>query len=224
MNNIDSYIERLEKNVYGKISDIIIKSSVDKLVYDNLQFHIINLRSVSFQKYYFQTVNNKIFFLNHPHFFRDFKFHYALQGIDNIYIDLLEKNKPEILNLISEDKLAQLYFKYFFKVKLKYGKSFITKDLGSFFAKLVHTFKPKKYCALDNPIKQYFGLSKESFFISFNVLSNEYVKWARNNGKILENIKIKLNQIDKKKIINQNKLTYLKLLDLIFWKEANIKK
>lgn len=224
MKYINPYISRLEKNVYDKISDEINVSSIDRIVNENLQFHLSNIRSSSFQKYYFQTINNEMLFLNNSHFFQTFKYQYALQGIDNVFLAKLEENKSEILALIREDNLATLFFKYFHRVKLKHGKRFIEKDLGSFFAKLVHTFKPDRYCALDNPIKVYFGLLKESFFISFQIISKEYVDWAENNFEILEKIRMKLYQIDKYSLIDPEKLTDLKLLDLIFWSNANLKK
>ncbi len=95
------------------------------------------------------------------------------------------------------------------------------KTLVHFFAKLVHTFRPDEYCALDNPIKNYFGLKKESFFISFFIISVEYKHWATDNKKLLKVIREKFKQADKKGILQHDKLTDLKLLDLIFWSKAN---
>ena len=146
---------------------------------------------------------------------------YALQGIDNKYLDRLEANKRDILKQIRADNLTQLYFEVFNKAIIKHGESFVEKDLGSFFAKLVHTFRPKDYCALDNPIKNYFGLKKESFFISFLIISSEYKHWAIDNKIFMQTIKDKFRRADLNQIINHNQLTDLKLLDLIFWSKAN---
>ncbi len=222
MNNIASYITSLEKNIYEKISNEINASSIDRLVNVNLKFHISDAKSSKFQRYYFHTVNEEQLYLNASDFFRQFKSQYSLQGIDNQYLDMLENNKTEILRLIRGDELTQLYFGYFCKVKLKYGDKFMEKDLGSFFAKLVHTFRPEDYCALDNPIKIYFGLTKESFFMSFQVISKVYADWANSHREMLNIIRQRLIQIDNNKLIKQEKLTDLKLLDLIFWTEANI--
>lgn len=53
------------------------------------------------------------------------------------------------------------------KVEIQQKNGIVKKRLGSFFVKSVHTFQPNKYCALDNPIKKYFGLENESFFVAF---------------------------------------------------------
>jgi hypothetical protein len=224
MENISSYIEKLERKVYEKISNEIIISSLDAIVNENLHFHIQDAKSASFQKFYFETINNENFYFENSDFFRQFKYQYALQGIDSSFLLKLEDNKSRILELIRKDDLATLYFEYFFKTKLKHRNKFIEKDLGSFFAKLVHTFNPERYCALDNPVKNYFGLVKESFFVSFHIISRAYYTWGKNNKEIFEKIKTMLSQIDKESLIKQDKLTDLKLLDLIYWTKANIKK
>ena len=223
--NINSYITKLERIVYVKISEEINEKTIDRIVDEDIyNSHIKNKKSADFQNYYFKTLKNETNFLGSSNFFREFKMQYALQGIDNNYLDKLEENKKEILKLIREESLAQLYFETFYKARIKHKDSFKEKDLGSFFAKLVHTFLPEKYCALDNPIKEYFGLSKESFFVSFIIISKEYVNWGNNNQKIIDAIKVKLRIVDNNETIKQKKLTNLKLLDLIFWSKANEKK
>ena len=122
---------------------------------------------------------------------------------------------------IRTDKLSQLYFNTFNKAEIKHGNGFIEKDLGSFFSKLVHTFRPEDYCALDNPIKNYFGLKKESFFISLFIISGEYKHWATENRQLIKCIKEKFEQMDKNKVLKHEQFTDLKLLDLIFWSKAN---
>lgn len=223
MKNIDNYIDSLENKVYEKISNDIIENSLERIVNKYLGFHFSDYRSSAFQRFYFNTINNEAFFLSTPNFFSQFKYQYALQGIDKSFLLKLEDNKSRILQLIRDDDLATLYFEYFFKTKLKHGDKFIEKDLGSFFAKLVHTFNPARYCALDNPVKNYFGLVKESFFVAFHIISKAYYTWGKNNKEIFEQIKTMLGQIDKENLIEQEKLTGLKLLDLIYWTKANIK-
>ncbi len=146
---------------------------------------------------------------------------YSLQGIDNNFLDKLEILKKEILNNICNDNLAQLYFDTFNKAEIKHGVGIIEKDLGSFFAKLVHTFRPEEYCALDNPIKNFFGLKKESFFISFFIISSEYKHWATDNNQIIKTLKVEFKKADKIGVLKHDKLTDMKLLDLIFWSKAN---
>ncbi len=146
---------------------------------------------------------------------------YALQGIDNEFLERLEKKKEKMLSQIYNNDLSQLYFSTFNKARIKHGNGFKEKNLGSFFTKFVHTFQPNTYCALDNPIKEYFGLKNESFFISFLIISAAYKKWVTENRKIILSIREQFKKSDKQQIINHKKLTDLKLLDLIFWSKAN---
>jgi hypothetical protein len=216
-----AYINRLRKDVYAKISDYVNDTTVDKIVMNDLvKAHIENKVSASFQNYYFATLNNEEQYFKSTDFFRQFKSQYSLQGIDNKYLDRLESNKYEILEAI-HDNLVQLYFDFFNKAEIKHGNGFKEKDLGSFFAKLVHTFRPDEFCALDNPIKNYFGLKKESFFISFFIISDEYKHWATENQQTILTIKEKFRLADKSRTLNHDLLTDLKLLDLIFWSKAN---
>lgn len=216
-----SYIKKLRESVYSKISDYINDKTVDQIVLNDLvKAHIENKASASFQSYYFETLKNEEEFYKSIDFFRQFKRQYSLQGIDNKYLDRLESHKQKILEAI-HNNLVQLYFDFFNKAEIKHGNGFKEKDLGSFFAKLVHTFRPNEFCALDNPIKNYFGLKKESFFISFIIISDEYKHWATENQQTILTIKEKFRLADKSRTLNHDLLTDLKLLDLIFWSKAN---
>ena len=220
--NEKKYISTLKQTVYDQISADINDKTIDDVVENDLvKSHLDDKISAGFQNYYFLTLDNEKLYFSSTDFFRQFKKRYSLQGIDNNYLDKLEGLKNEILKNIRADRLAQLYFDIFNKAVIKHGKDFKEKDLGSFFAKLVHTFRPDEYCALDNPIKNYFGLKKESFFISFFIISDEYKHWATDNKKILKHIRQKFQQVDNKKVLQHDKLTDLKLLDLIFWSKAN---
>lgn len=219
---LNSYIDKHIATVRRQISADINDKTVDNVVRTFLAFHLSDKNSSSFQDYYFLTLTNNDYFLNSPTFFRDFKKHYSLQGIDNGYLDTLESDKQNILSLLQADNLADLYFNYFAKANIKHGTKTVDKDLGSFFAKLVHTFKPADYCALDNPIKNYFGLQRESFFIAFSIISSAYKLWAADNEIILEYIKQQFENIDNKHLIRHDRVTNLKLLDLVYWSKANI--
>lgn len=221
--NAELYLTFLKQKVKDKIASQINAETVNYIVEVNLyESHIKEKKSSSFQEYYFKTLNNDENFLT-SEFFKEFKSRYSLQGIDNNYLENLEKSKKEILNLIRKEYLTKLYIDYFNKARIKHGESEKEKDLGSFFAKLVHHFLPNQYCALDNPIKNYLCLSKESFVLSFFIISEEYKIWAENNQDILQKIRLKFELLDKNKIINHKLLTDLKLLDLIFWSKANRK-
>jgi len=222
--NAEQYLQFLKQKVKDKILSSINSKTIDQIIEVDLYLsHIKEKKSSAFQEYYFKTLNNEDIFLNNI-FFKQFKSKYSLQGIDNNYLDKLENAKPEILNLIRKNSLTKLYIDYFSKAKIKHGTSEIEKDFGSFFAKLVHHFSPNEYCALDNPIKQYFGLSKESFVISFFIISEQYKNWAENNQESLLKIRQRFEAKDEMRVINHKLLTDLKLLDLIFWSKANRKK
>lgn len=220
---MNSYIDRHIANIRRQISTDINDSTIDHVVQTFLAFHVKNKNSSSFQAYYFKTLKNENHYLTSPTFFREFKRQYSLQGIDNGYLDKLESDKEKILSLLQADKLADLYFEYFAKAAVKHGTTTINKNLGSFFAKLVHTFKPADFCALDNPIKNHLGLQRESFFIAFRIISSAYKLWAADNKSLLSRMKDQFIGIDDRQLIHHNSLTDLKLLDLIYWSKANLK-
>jgi|GEM_PF-1594265 len=224
MKKEQTYIDKLKALVYNHISEDINENTIEKIVdIDLVRSHIEDVKSANFQSYYFETLNNEEHFFQTDNFFKKFKKEYALQGIDNNFLDKLESRKKSVLNDIRGDKLVKLYFENFHKVLIKHGKGLKEKDLGSFFTKLIHTFQPNEYCALDNPIKNYFKLEKESFFLSFLIISAEYKHWATDNRKFIQEIKTRFKQMDKQGIIEHERITDLKLLDLIFWSKANRK-
>jgi hypothetical protein len=214
------YLDTLKGKVKIKISSLLTDNDTVIIARNAFKDYFGNTKSSAFHNYYYETISNKKIFMSDPDFFGKFKQQYSLQGIDRGYLKLLEDNKTEILQLIEADKISILYFKFFAEVLIQHGNGSKRKSLGSFFAKLVHTFAPDKYCALDNPIRQYFGLEKESFFISFIVISEAYNEWSVENSAIMDKIKFELGTYAKQKPSNSN-MTNLKLLDLIFWYQAN---
>lgn len=220
---MEKYILRKKEGVKSKIETNINIDTIESIVLDAINFYITDTRSKNFQQYYFYTINNTQNYLRDNRFFHNFKSKYALQGIDNNYLDTLEKSKQAILGLLNGGKLIDLYFDYFAKAKLKRRDKTVNVDLGSFFAKLVHTFKPNEYCALDNPIKNYFGLDKESFYIAFMIISAEYKTWIIKNPEMIKSIREHIEKIDTDGIIVQEKLTDMKIMDLLFWRIANRK-
>lgn len=215
-----SYINYLKIAVYNQINDEVQLSKIDEIVNHFLIKHLVNPRLAKFQKYYFQTIDNEEFYLSN-NFFKQFKSQYSLQGIDNDFLNCLEERKPDLLNLIRNDEIEKLYLDNFRAAVLKRKEKVQYSDLTSFFSKFVHTFNPHKYCALDNPIRTHFKLGKESFYLSFLIISSQYKKWCEENQPIIEVIKSELKSIDSDNIIDFERLTDLKLLDLIFWSKAN---
>ena len=218
MTEVNIYVDKLSDHVYKKMSNDICESKMSELVLSVMKHTEDSL--FKFHEYYIETLSDKfkMTFMSSDNFFRKFKYEYALQGISNAYLDeQLEIAKSDILGLIEQNKLSELYFNYFFQVKMPVtGNKFIVKNLGSFFAKLVHTFNPSEYCALDNPVKDYFKLQNESFFISFFVISDAYRKWAKEHLELLSSIRTQINYADKQNCLQVNKLSDMKLFDLIF--------
>lgn len=172
----------------------------------------------TFQQYYFQTLENQEAFLGNPAFFSGFKYQYGIQGVDTAYLQKLEGAKADMLELINAREIGQLYQDYFSQQKIQHGEGEkIAKDLGSFCAKFVHTFLPHDYCPLDNPIREKLGVAKESFFISFLILSQAYQEWAANHQSLLQEVRSLLAQDSSLSVIDHAKLTDIKLLDMIFW-------
>lgn len=220
-NEIQPYVEFCKEEVKKKISVLLTTTSTKQIAASAFSFHFSqNQSSSDFQEYYYSMVANRKEFLSSKDFFRSFKQKYSLQGIDTIYLDRLEDEKKHILQLIDSSELAILYFRYFAKAQIQHGQKTITKCLGSFFAKLVHSFRPEEYCALDNPIKRHFGLDGESFYIAFTIVSSAYTEWASENPHLIRQIRNELELTPSGKSYG-NKTTNLKLLDLIFWKQAN---
>jgi len=216
------YLDTLKSKVKNEISNLLTDKDIAEISREAFLDYFDSKKSSPFYIYYSDTVSNKKLFLSDPDFFGKFKQQYSLQGVDRGYLTRLEGDKAEILRLIETDEISTLYFKFFAEAKIKHGEGNKQKSLGSFFAKLVHTFAPDKYCALDNPIKQCLGLEKESFFISFIVISEAYKEWSVENSAIMGKIKLGLESYTKGKSFNSN-MTDLKLLDLVFWYQANVK-
>jgi hypothetical protein len=218
--DISPYLASWKQRVKLKVSSLLNNRTAKHVAAGAFTFHFKDEKSLTFQNYYREIVGNRERFLSASNFFREFKQRYSLQGLDWAYLDGIERKKETILRLLDSEELANLYFRFFADALVKHGKGHVTKNLGSFFAKLVHTFMPGKYCALDNPIKKYFGLGNESFYIAFIVISNAYKEWASENSDLMQQIRMELerNKIGKP---FSAKMTDLKLLDLIFWYQAN---
>jgi hypothetical protein len=214
---ISQYLDWLKDNVEHRISSLLTTEDVAEISRKAFQDYFGSTKSSPFHIYYFETISNKEMFLSDPDFFGKFKQQYSLQGVDRGYLTRLEENKTEILQLIETDKIFPLYSKFFAGALIQHGEGSKRKNLGSFFAKLVHTLAPDKYCALDNPIKRYFDLEKESFFISFIVINEAYKEWSAKNIAIMDKIKLELEAHS-----SNSNMTDLKLLDLIFWYQANM--
>jgi hypothetical protein len=222
-NNEQNYLYSLKQIVTKRISSEIKETTIDKILDEIIDLCNKKPKFLDFQKYYFEILEDEKYLFNEPTFFRKFKVKYSIQVIDKEYLDDLENHKSEIYNRIINNQLSELFFDFFYKAKIKTKKGDILKNLGSFFSKLVHTYSPNEYCALDNPIKNYFGLKNESFYISFIVISSAYKNWVLENENLIKTIRYKFEQNDVNRHFQHDKISDMKLLDLIFWSKANKK-
>lgn len=213
---VSPYLIRLQSTIESKINEALsgdINSELGK--------HLNNSKSREFHEYYFKTLSNSEYFLEKASFFKEFRTRYSLQGIDNDFMDIIEGRKKEILKSIEAGEITKLYFDIFFKARIKSKDQIVEKDLSSFFTKLIHTFRPNEYCALDNPIRHFLGIRKESFFIGFVLISSAYKKWAFENQDKIKGIKRDFSKIDSKSIFDHSRVTDMKLIDLVMWAKAN---
>jgi hypothetical protein len=222
-NNEQNYLYSLKQIVTKRISSEIKETTIDEILDEIIHLCDIKPEFVAFQKYYFEILEDEKYLYIEQAFFRKFKIKYSLQFIDNEYLDELENHKSEIYNRIINNQLSELYFEHFYKAKIKTKNEYTLKNLGSFFSKLVHTYRPYEYCALDNPIKNYFGLKNESFYISFIVISSAYNNWVIENENLMKTIRHKFEQKFTNSCFEHDKISDMKLLDLIFWCKANKK-
>lgn len=204
---INNYVERLKDNVVCQIDDFfreIQHSELYNRYFEEKKF------PKKFHNYYCSLVSKK-----REIEIREFVIQYSIQGVTSGYIEFIEKNKHIIINQLEEQKLTEVFYEYFYKQEKNKDKT-----SGSFFTKMVHTVHPDKYCQVDIQIKNYFKLNNESYFISMIVLSNAFNDWIDRNKEKLEKMKELLNE--KNAELYQIKyVSNIRLLNMIFWKEAN---
>jgi len=231
---IDKYVDSLTDIVFMKINNALSNQQNYDLIKKHFNDNIDNEKNTRehfkmFQEYYFKILDNKNEYLSSEFFFK-FRQKYSIQGVDTDFLKHLELNKQEIINLIESNDLSNLYFRFFNCVKIKHGESTIEKNFGSFFTKLVHTFKSQEYSPLDIPIKNFFGLENESYFISLIVISKAFSKWSNENKErigelrllLIDSIKINLKEINNDNL--ELKISDMKILNLIFWSIAQSSK
>jgi hypothetical protein len=214
------YLQRVTGDVKLKISEALHSENSAAIAEKVVAFHFSDKTSLAFQDYYVATIANRQHFLNSKDFFLKFKKMYSLQGIDRAYLGSLERQKESLLDHLDRNDLVAIYLDYFAYASIRHGSKFVTKNLASFFAKFVHTFKPADFCALDNPIKNYFGLSREGFYLSFLMISSAYQSWISENVPLMTQVRHQLELHETARRYS-SKMTDLKLLDLIFWLKAN---
>lgn len=221
---IEPYLDKLTKSVYDQISAYLEEEEDKKLIDDHFSKRILNPKNkkqfANFQEYYFKTLITPADLS-----FEKLRQIYSLQGVDKESLKKLENNKEKIIKLIESGNLSDLYFNHFANVEIKRKNTSKEKNLGSFFTKIVHTFKPDDYTPLDIPLRKYFKLEGESYFVAFIVVSNAFARWASENENkermanlrslLIESIKDNLKELN-----SEPHITDMKIQNLIFWSVA----
>lgn len=219
---IESYIALKSQKVIDRLSLKTTMYEVNNLCQTNLKFHLADSGSLKFQLHWQTLVFEPNYYDRKDRFFREFKQMYSLQGIDNGYLDFLEKNKQDIKTLFQKKNYFKIYKNYFFEADIKRKNNTMKKELGSFYSKLMNAFDPHCFTALDNPIKSYFGFKSEGFFISYCIINEAYRYFIETNKNTFTSIRNKFLQFDKEDKLKMSRIPELKILDLIFWYEANV--
>lgn len=211
------YTNSLIDKVYQSMYEIFSEAGI---VSKTLKEHTDNKRSERFQKYYIDITGSSKF-LDTPKAVGTFKAHYSLSGADEDFFAHLSTNKNVIIKFVDAYEFNALYDQFFHKVEMKNGidkktgkLKRVKKNQGSFFSKLIHTLKPNEYCVVDNYVRQLFKLENESYLLSMLVITEVYKKFSRQNSSVMNELEVVFKGWD---VFEENKLTDLKLLDLVMW-------
>ncbi|MBL0237895.1 MAG: hypothetical protein IPQ02_15120 [Saprospiraceae bacterium] len=180
------YLDYRKKELYQFISSEIKKNTVQKIVQTVFVEGYLGKkqRFIKGHNYYLNITNKKPKLLKIENFMHTFKAKYGLSYIDTKYLNLLEKNKNEILSRIGT-KPIEIFKKYFESIPTIRNGKIGQKKLTSFFTKLAHTVSPNKFVAMDNPIRKYFKLEDESFMVSYDIINETFKDWIKKNKKLL---------------------------------------
>jgi hypothetical protein len=171
-------------------------------------------------RYYLYVTGQRNRITREPNFMHTFKQKYGLQYIDVACLDKLEANKRRIINGILKNPF-KVYNDFFANVRFFQKGEERSKRLTSFFTKLAHTVAPDQFSALDNPIRKYFHVNNESFFVSYCLINDTYVQWIKKNRRILRHLRQSIHSYDTDNALQVDALEDLKILDMIFWYKAN---
>ncbi|MBU0472462.1 MAG: hypothetical protein KKF65_07575 [Nanoarchaeota archaeon] len=179
--------------------------------------YLSDKRSVTFTNYYHETVLDK-----QKINFGTFSYQWALH-LRKKHIEYLDENYELIRKKILEEKDIYSFFR-------QYGIDQDGRQNKSFCCKLFHTFLPKEFIPLDNPIMKNFKTEikkknkiTEMHFLEWeDVIRHEYIQFSsKNKSKI--NLIIKLLLKKEFSFFRVNELSDIRLLDLIYWYNLNRK-
>ncbi|HTY07977.1 MAG TPA: hypothetical protein VMF29_02310 [Candidatus Edwardsbacteria bacterium] len=134
---------------------------------------------------------------------------------------ILKRIKNWIHETFERGQYFEIYKKHFYAAKVKYGDNRKEKELGSFYSKLLSTLGPDKFTALDQPIKDYFGLGKESFIVAYSIINDCYLDTVAEKKNVIAEIRQRWKVQNTKNELDIDKICDLKLIALIMWSKAN---
>lgn len=211
MDPASQYVTSLAEEVYKKIKEDLGNVPDHDIIKTCFTDRLSDKRFLDYEIYYFNTVNNEKYYFETNNYFREFRQKYSLRGIGGEFINKLEARKKDLLSLIHEDKLTDLYLH--FKTEQKH--------YGSFFSKFAHTFKPNSYCPIDTQMKNYFGLERESYFITMIAVSRGCKKWAEENKDRMSKMRRLVVESTDQLLLQEGQISDMKLLNTVFWSKAN---
>lgn len=159
-------------------------------------------RIVSFIRYYNKTVldKNKIKF-------SEFKHQWAIQGMTREVYTYFDENYDELRKEIINDKNIENFFeRHCTKVRRE----------GAFCSKLFHTFLPKEFPPVDNPIRKHFELQNEDFITGVLTIKKGYELFIKENSRLIKLIRKVLSRREFS-FLRIDELSDIRILDMYYW-------
>lgn len=213
------YINHLVQDAVNKIADRIDNSG-DNLVRETVQ---IFLRQTAFTGFYNALVLEGRHYED-ENFFRTFAWHWRLlRGIacDSPFFNKLARDRKKIRRLVQKGQLLKLYRNYFERTEVKRDNRKVPREQGSFFAKLTHCICPCKYAPMDTRVRAFLGLQNTCSVVSFEVITNSYHQWRKQNARRMTRLKKVAVKADDKDRLRVRDLSDLRILDMILWRAAD---
>lgn len=163
-------------------------------------------RTLSFLEYYNRSVLDK-----EKIDFGEFKRQWAIQGMTKEVFNFFNDNFDELKQEVENEKDIKKFFK-------KYCCA-VRKE-ASFCSKLFHTFLPREFPPVDNPIKKKFHLQKEEFIESVLIIKHSYELFVKENQDMILLIR-KLLSKPKFAYLRVNELSDIRILDMYYWFKEN---
>lgn len=218
---LDSYYQARQRQLFIKIDEIINPQTLEAIAQNIFaNNYLIKRGLIRGHRYYLEVTGQIRRIKRQPRFMHTFKRRYGLQYIDTGCLDYLEANKKYIINNVVK-RPFKVYSTFFAQACVIQNGEEKRKKLTSFFTKLAHTVSPSHFSALDNPIRKYFKIDNESFFVSYALLNDTYSQWISKRKGVIKKLRNLISDHDNDNLLRVYDLEALKILDMIFWFKAN---